>query len=163
MNSPFIGQGNDSYVDGTLFSSIEYDFFGNPRVNDIVDMGAVEYVNYRPVLTTSNDLTLESIEEDEDDSSGTSISTLVSGFGGLIIDKNFDSAEGIAVVAVDNSKGSVEYSTNDGNDWTAVVEVSDNNALLLPAVSSNKIRFVPKENFHGTASSVVSFRAWGYN
>lgn len=160
VNSPFISKGNTDYVDGTLFGSIDNDFFGNPRINDAVDLGAAEYVNYRPVLTTSNDLTLDTIEEDESDNSGTQISSLVTAFGGIISDRNFDSAKGVAIVQVDNSNGSLEYSTNDGSSWATLGTVADDNALLLTTASTNRIRFVPQENFNGSVSSVLGFRAW---
>ena len=66
--------------------------------------------------------------------------------------------EGIAITWADNSNGSWEYSTDGGNNWSAVGAVSDTSALLLTDDANTRIRFAPAENYNGTAQ--FSYRAW---
>jgi hypothetical protein len=66
---------------------------------------------------------------------------------------------GIAVVAVDNTNGTWQYSTDGGTTWTDFGNPSDSNARLLAGTANNQIRFVPNLNYEGNAGNVL-FRAW---
>lgn len=64
--------------------------------------------------------------------------------------------EGIAVIELDNSHGTWQYSLTHGNDWQSIPNVSEKNALLLSIDA--KIRFVP--NSLDPQASLIRFRAW---
>src|SRR5205823_3992119 len=64
------------------------------------------------------------------------------------------------VVAVDNSNGSWQFSTDGGTNWTPFSNPSASAARLLAADASTRIRFVPNADFNGTVSNGITFRAW---
>ena len=112
-------------------------------------------VNTAPVLSGANDL--NAINEDEASSSGTLISSLING---QISDVDVSGAEGVAIVAMDNSNGSWEYTT-DGSTWLSIPANTDyENALLLAADSDNAVRFVPNADFNGSVANGITFHAW---
>jgi Ca2+-binding RTX toxin-like protein len=62
----------------------------------------------------------------------------------------------IAITSVDQTNGTWQYSLNNGQSWNAFSQLNGTNALLLD--NQDKIRFVPNQNFVGTAN--IEFRAW---
>ena len=72
--------------------------------------------------------------------------------------------EAIAIIAVDNSNGTWQYSTNNGVSWANVDDgsLAVNHALLLDGslvgVNTHKLRFVPTADYHG--NETITFRAW---
>lgn len=66
---------------------------------------------------------------------------------------------GIAVTGVD-ANGTLYYSIDAGATWHAVGEVSDSAALLLYADADTRLYFQPHENFNGTLTDALTFRAW---
>ncbi len=68
-------------------------------------------------------------------------------------------ALGIAIVAVDNTNGTWQYSTDGGSTWTDFGIPSDTNARLLAGTANNQLRFVPNLNYQGNAGNIL-FRAW---
>ncbi|NCD33990.1 MAG: hypothetical protein EOL87_11330, partial [Spartobacteria bacterium] len=106
----------------------------------IVDMGAYEYFNSAPVLTT-NTFALTAIDENTFDSEGDRIADLT----------------GMAVIAVESDHGQWQYAL-DGTNWNAIGAVSATNALLLAADDSTRLRFVPNLYYNGEPA--VTFRAW---
>jgi hypothetical protein len=66
----------------------------------------------------------------------------------------------IAVVGVDNENGSWQFSTDSAKTWRTFENVSESNAILLSSAISNRIRFVPNPDYHGTVTNGLSFRAW---
>ena len=114
--------------------------------------------NDAPVFDNSGVMTLTDINEDETNPGGTTIASIVSSAGGdRITDVDTGAVEGIAVVAVDDTDGTWQYSINGGLNWTAFGAVSSTNATLLN--DSSLIRFVPDADYNGTAGN-VSFHAW---
>ncbi len=123
-------------------------------------------VNDAPVLNTGYTPRLTSIPEDDLDNDGNSISSIIP--NGSIYDVDTTAVEAMAVISVDNTNGTWEYSTNNGDNWQSIsqqIGVNDQfetNALLLDGEltgdQTHRMRFLPNLNFHGTAS--FAFRAW---
>ncbi len=115
--------------------------------------------NTAPTLNNTGNPRLAAIAQDITDTNntGTLISVILSrGAGGNpITDPDTGAVEGIAVIGVDNTNGTWQYSINDGGNWINFV-VSDTSATLLR--DTGKIRFVPNPGYKGTAE--FSFRAW---
>ncbi len=115
--------------------------------------------NTAPTLNNTGNPTLAAIAQDVTDTnnSGTLISVILSrGAGGNpITDSDTGAVEGIAVIGVDNTNGTWQYSINDGGNWINFV-VSDTSATLLR--DTGKIRFLPNPGYKGTAE--FTFRAW---
>ncbi|ALK89388.1 Ig-like domain-containing protein [Limnohabitans sp. 63ED37-2] len=91
------------------------------------------------------------------------VGTLVSDFVGAVTDANSTNGKGIAINAIDTSKGSLFFSTNGGTTWTAVdtsTALSDSRAFLLKSDTDNRVYFKPNANFTGSISSAFTFRAW---
>ena len=82
-------------------------------------------VNDAPVLAGANDL--GAIDEDAVANTGTLVSALIAG---QVSDADPGAVAGIAVVAVDDTNGAWEYTT-DGNIWTAFGAVDPAAARLL--------------------------------
>jgi hypothetical protein len=102
------------------------------------------------------------VPQDSTDPAGDLVSAvLATGAGGdPISDVDAGAVEGIAVVALDTSNGTWQYSLNGGGSWTTFAPVSEDSARLLASDSSTKVRFVPNPGFNGTVDPGVSFRAW---
>ena len=95
-------------------------------------------VNTAPVITGANDL--NAIDEDAFNNGGTLVSGLISGW---VTDADPGALSGIAVVGVDNTNGSWEFSIDGGSTWTAFGSPSTNAARLLAANPDTCVRFVP--------------------
>ena len=65
--------------------------------------------------------------------------------------------EAIAITAKSTTGGTLQFSTNNGSNWANVGAVSNTSSLLL--VSTDRVRFVPNQDFNGSAGS-FTFRAW---
>jgi len=123
------------------------------------------YENTAPSLDDTESPTLTAIDEDQFDSPGDSVATIV--VDGSITDPD-GAIEAIAVISVDNSNGKWQYSLNNGSNWNDFSAVTgsnvdmENEARLLDGTLSgagiHKIRFVPAPNYYG--KSTFSFRAW---
>ena len=112
-------------------------------------------VNDAPILSGANNLA--PIDEDPAANPGTLVSTLIAGH---VSDVDSGAQSGIAVVAVDNSHGDWQFSTDGGANWIAFGTPSDALARLLAADAQTFVRFVPNSNWNGTASNGLTFRAW---
>ncbi len=108
--------------------------------------------NTAPILNTSGNPGF-SISHNNSNSAGTTVAALV--INGSITDTD-GAVEAIAITAIDNTKGTWQYSLDNGGSWSNIGAVSQTRALLLD--SNNRIRFVPKLNVIGPSS--ISFRAW---
>ena len=62
--------------------------------------------------------------------------------GDSITDGDIDAVEGIAVIAIDKTNGSWEYSIDKGSTWTAFETPSNTQARLLADNSDTRIRFL---------------------
>jgi hypothetical protein len=124
----------------------------------------VNPVNDAPVLNPVNPPALTAIDEDEMTNLGTLVGDLTATTS-FIDDVDDNTAGdgvlgpfGIALTTVDETKGSWEYSLNNGATWIAIsgATLADSTALLLNDAA--RLRFVPKSNFHGEVA--ITFRAW---
>ncbi|MBD2515327.1 DUF4347 domain-containing protein [Nostoc sp. FACHB-973] len=115
--------------------------------------------NTAPTLNNTGNPKLAAITQNviDADNSGTLISViLATGAGGNpISDADTGAVEGIAVIAVDNTNGTWQYSTDGGSNWINFA-VSQTSATLLR--DTEKIRFVPNAGYNGMAA--ITFRAW---
>ncbi len=113
----------------------------------------VTAVNDAPMLDPLGTPTLTSITEDATSNGGDQVGSFA---GAWLSDVDNGSSSGIAVTALDTSRGTWQYSTDNGATWSAVGVVSDGSALLLRSV--DRLRFVPDTITADTAS--VTYRAW---
>ncbi|MDF1760331.1 MAG: hypothetical protein P1U40_07310, partial [Coxiellaceae bacterium] len=109
----------------------------------------VAEVNDAPIVSSSTNFT--SITEDQTNHSGQFISDIVS-----ITDADSGASSGIAVHTIDSGNGAWQYSLDSGSTWTAIINVSTSNALLLG--SNDKLRFVPDGD--NSDSGNVQFYGW---
>ncbi len=122
---------------------------------------AVNDVNDAPVLDTSGSMSLRTMELLQLSNTGTLVSDLLASAGGnRIADQDVGASPGIAIVAADESRGSWQFSTNNGSTWAALGDVTDGSARLLAADASTRIRFVPALGYSGAISQAITFRAW---
>ena len=112
-------------------------------------------INNAPVLSGANDLA--AINEDDFNNGGTLVSDLISG---QISDADAGSVDGIAVIGVDDTNGSWEYTTDGGGNWFAFGAIDGSNARLLAADANTYVRFVPDANWNGTVTNGITFHAW---
>jgi hypothetical protein len=120
---------------------------------DIAALGLISLgINNSPVLI-NGPYTFAAIDEDNVTSNGDAIDV-----SGDISDVD-GPGTGIAVIGVDDTNGTWEYSINNGGAWTAFGAVSNTSAVLLTTnPANNRIRFVPDADFFGTAS--ITVRGW---
>ena len=114
-------------------------------------------VNDAPVLSEVPPLSATSILEDDYNSTGDSVLSL------LAHARDVDSDEeelGVAVTAADQEHGVWQYTTDGGDNWEWFGSVGTESALLLRSYpeDQNKIRFVPDADFNGYVS--LEFVAW---
>ncbi len=112
----------------------------------------VNPVNDAPTLSAGTGF----IGINEDDV--TNIGRLVSVFASLSGDVDAGALQGVAVVSVDNTNGTWQY-TLDGSNWFAIGNVSTSSARLLPSDSVSRIRFVPNADWNG-ATGLTLMQAW---
>jgi hypothetical protein len=108
-------------------------------------------------------MTLTAINEDVAAASntGTLVSAIIASAGGdRITDADAGALEGIAVIAVVNTNGTWEFSTNNGGSWTAFGSPTGAAARLLASNASTRVRFLPNANFNGAVNPGITFRAW---
>ena len=108
---------------------------------------------------------MTSVDRNDTNPAGDTVADLLSVVAGdLIVDEDFSSVEGIAIVGVDNSNGTWEYSTDGGVTWISLAAegvangaVDETNAVLLDG--RGQLRFVPDAGYFGPAGE-VTFKAW---
>lgn len=111
-------------------------------------------VNRAPTLDTAGTPTLTPIAEDSLPGRGDTVEMLL---GTAFADADPNSLRGVAITALGGTTpGTWHYSLNAGRTWVAATAVSPANALLLR--NTDRLRFVPRANSHGTAD--VTYRAW---
>ncbi|MFM7533442.1 MAG: hypothetical protein ACKO5J_13350, partial [Rubrivivax sp.] len=118
----------------------------------------VNATNDAPQITGTGAFVLTSVNEDVTSPAGTSVATLL---GSRVTDPDSPTAaQGIAIIAADNTNGTWQYSTDTGASWSDLGSPNDSNARLLTSNASNLLRFVPKAQWNGTVASGLTFRAW---
>ncbi len=122
-------------------------------------------VNDAPELDNTGDMTLTDVIEDSSNPAGNSVASIIDSAGGdRITDVDSGAVEGIAVIGVDDSNGTWEYSTNGGANWLSFTAngvasgaPDDTSAILLDGTAL--IRFVPNASYTGSAGD-LTFHAW---
>lgn len=121
---------------------------------------AINAVNDAPVLDTTGNMSLIAINEDDQNSNGNAVTTIIKSAEAegqdRITDADKNSPEGFAVIEAGTANGVWQYSINSGLSWQPFGAVSNTSAVLLDG--AGRIRFVPNANYNGTASFL--FRAW---
>ena len=97
--------------------------------------------------------TFTPITADQTSNAGDPVSNLISG---MVTDVDAGAFDGIAILGLNSSTGTWQYSTNDGGTWSGVGTVATNSALLLR--SNDKLRLAPGGPAGGGSS--ITFRAW---
>ena len=123
--------------------------------------------NSAPSLDTSRNPVMSSLAEDASSPSGavgTQIQDLVdsvppSGQLDNFSDPDAGTEMGVAITGL-NTSSCASWYYSDGVAWTNIGSVSDTSALLLPASAGYRIYCQPTENFSGTISAAITFRAW---
>ncbi|MGI9517995.1 MAG: DUF4347 domain-containing protein, partial [Pirellulaceae bacterium] len=130
----------------------------SPIVNATVNVSAL---NDAPVLDNLGNMTLTTIEQDNFSSPGDTVAAIVASAGGnRITDPDGTGLpEGIAVIGVNDTNGTWEYSTTGGSSWRslAVDGAGPNSAVLLNTAAL--IRFVPNPGYFGSGGD-ITFHAW---
>ncbi|MCA9065686.1 MAG: cadherin domain-containing protein, partial [Planctomycetaceae bacterium] len=115
-------------------------------------------LNDAPVLDATGSMHLTDVVVNSTNPAGNSVAAIIlSGGDDRITDQDAGAVEGIAVIGVDNTNGTWQYSTNGGSSWQSFGVVSNGSAVLLNAEA--KIRFVPNASYTGSAGD-ITFRAW---
>lgn len=124
-------------------------------------------VNHRPALYTTGDFSVQSILENPASNPGTDVPSLIASSAANTNDPitDVEGQEGIAIsaVTVPGSMGTWQFSTSGGASWTNIstVQLSSGNALHLPALGANKIRFVPAVNVSDLLGTpTITIYAW---
>ena len=120
----------------------------------------ISSTNDAPILDSSVALSLDSESEDVIAPAGKSVQLMLANAGDPITDVDDGAIEGIAVVAVDNTHGEWQYSTDGGSTWAPFDTSSKTMARLLAADERTRLRFKPTRDFHGTVTDGLLFRAW---
>jgi Ca2+-binding RTX toxin-like protein len=148
-------------------STFSYSVFdGAATSSQTISLG-VTAVNDAPLIETVIDPTLPTINEDTlAPTSGIVGATIVSdliqaGYGlGNYADPDDPTAAvpgGLAITGV-NSNGTLYFSTNSGNTWQSVNELSDSNALILDI--NSYLFFQPNADYNGGLTDALTFRGW---
>ncbi|MBF0621417.1 MAG: tandem-95 repeat protein, partial [Magnetococcales bacterium] len=115
----------------------------------------VSDVNDAPTLS-AYDWSLSSMTEDDQESSGYSVDTLL---GSDVADVDSSALSGMAIIATDegsSSAGVWQYSTDSGANWSDIGTVSSSAALLLEG--SSLVRYLP-DGENGDYAS-LTYLAW---
>jgi len=119
---------------------------------------SVTDANDAPELDNSGTMTLTSIFENHNNPNGTLVSDMIASAGDPISDVDAGAIEGIAVISVDDSNGTWQFSTDSGTSWSNFGSVTNSSAVVLTATSGDMVRFIPAANFNGNPT--IQLRAW---
>ena len=117
--------------------------------------------NDAPVLQSTSGFSLGSMLEGEVDGLGRSVGDFL--IDGSITDQDGVSVEAIAIVGLDVSLGTWQYSLDAGKTWLSVDATAINsqvNQLGLLLSSTALLRLRPFGDLHGVLPSGITFRAW---
>jgi hypothetical protein len=85
---------------------------------------------------------------------GSPVSSLVGGSDG-------QGDKGIAITGVDNTQGTLYYSTNGGSSWTEVTRpLSESNSLFMRSDGDNRVYFKPSPNLMVGSGNALTIRSW---
>jgi hypothetical protein len=115
----------------------------------------VDRLNSAPVLNGSTSPSLTSLQEDNRASWGTPVWMIASG----ISDRDPEDIRGLAISSASMANGSWQYTLNGGASWQPLGAVTASAARLIPSIGNEtRVRFVPNQDFFGTAS--LGYFAW---
>lgn len=115
-------------------------------------------VNVAPSLDNSGNMVLPAIYEDDFTNTGATVSSIIASAGGdRITDGNPNALEGVAIIHVETTNGTWQYSTTAGATWNSFLNISNSSAVLLD--TNARVRFIPLANLH-TFDAGITFRAW---
>ncbi len=147
--------------------SFSYSVFDGAATSSQTISLAVTPVNDAPLIETVIDPTLPTIDEDTlAPTSGIAGATIVSdlvqaGYGlGNYADPDDPTAAvpgGLAITGV-NSNGILYFTTNAGDTWQSISELSDSNALILDI--NSYLFFQPNADYNGDLTDALTFRGW---
>ncbi len=135
---------------------------GDVNSNTATSTITVVPVNDAPVLTSSATMALDDVQYDDTitpPSKTVADIIATSSVGDPITDADGD-PEGIAVVSVDDTNGTWQFSTDSGTTWTdfsTVGIVASNNAVVLD--TNAQIRFLP-DGTESAQTLTMTFHAW---
>jgi hypothetical protein len=113
--------------------------------------------NNAPQLTQSAPMTLDPIEEDDEDPPGNTVNEIIDTAGlDLILDDD-GALSGLAIVGAFNDDGQWQFSVDAGNAWWPLGVVTDESATLLNREA--KLRFLPDPDIGGITRT-LKIRAW---
>ena len=151
---------------GGLLANWQMDGFnGANEVVDVVNgnnltlhhVDGAGFTNDAPVLAGANDLASITENLASGSNAGTLVSDLISG---QVTDADAGAASGIAVVSVDNTNGTWQFTTDGGTVWTDFGTPGTSTARLLAAGANTAVRFVPDADWSGTVTNGITFHAW---
>ncbi|MBF0196305.1 MAG: tandem-95 repeat protein, partial [Planctomycetes bacterium] len=115
-------------------------------------------VNDAPVLHLAATLTLNNIEEDNTENSGSTVSeVLASGGSDSLTDVDDGPLEGIAITGVTGINGMWQYKLGSGS-WNDFVGERTGLARLLR--SDDSLRFIPNQDYYGSDTGSILFLGW---
>lgn len=142
---------------GTANVSTSSQVGGSTAFSTATDSASINVItstnNTAPVLNTTGSFVLPYVARNSTTPTPIRISTLL---GTNVSDSDAGAVEGIAITAIDTTKGAWQYSLNNGTNWYTLSTASNTGALLLR--EGDLLRFKPKTNMVGQSSMV--FRAW---
>ncbi|GBC59659.1 hypothetical protein DENIS_0600 [Desulfonema ishimotonii] len=128
---------------------------GGPQQTESTVNIEVGAVNDAPILDNSGEIRLTAIGQNVQNASGERVAVVLHNR----VDDSDDASEpaGMAVIAIDNTGGAWQYSTDGASTWSDFDEnTAEDNATVLD--SDARIRFVPDADWTGKAT--ITFRAW---
>ncbi|MET0333980.1 MAG: hypothetical protein ABW190_06890, partial [Rhizobacter sp.] len=143
------GRWNDLPNSSSLAYVVEYSDAGGVASFSKSITITPQRVNDAPV--TSGTVALTTINEDATTNSGQLVSSFFTA-----TDPDTDPVTGIAITTLSSSRGTWQYSIDNGATWANVGAVSNSSALLLR--TTDRVRFVPDGLNSDTAS--ITYRAW---
>lgn len=153
----FHGNADEVRIYNRALSAAEVSSLFSERTADTDAIAiTVDPINDAPVLSATAPM-LTTIMEDDTANAGDLIASIL---GASVTDVDTGAVQGIAVTGLSGGNGIWAYSTNGGGSWIPIGAVADDNARLLAADTSTRIRFQPNLNFYGTVSPGITFRAW---
>jgi hypothetical protein len=153
------GGANVSYKPAANFSGTETFTYTAKNEQNVTGTATIQItvtpVNDAPWLNNSLSPKLASINENSHNPWGTPVWQLLQG----VTDADPGAVKGMALTSANNSNGTWQYTLNGGSTWLNVGSVGAGAARLLPAQGNlSRIRFIPKNNFHGTVQ--IGYFAW---
>ena len=148
-------QGNLNFNGGDVLTVLSTDTTGATDSDNLAI--TISAVNDAPVL--ANTVLSVSMTEDAGAPIG-AVGSLVSAFTSGLSDPDGVLAQGIAIIASDETNGTWYYSTDNGATWTLIGVVSDTSSMLLADNPSTRLYFVPLANYNGNSLSALTVRAW---